>query len=111
MMASSTQKPTNDWWHREENVEQIKTNAEIDTKYKRLRQNSRIKLRFMKAGSELTTLKGLIHPESSFRLSWDFWVMLLVVYIALTTPIELAFTKSPFNILGLEVVINLFFVL
>jgi len=111
LMASSTQKPTNDWWHREENVEQIKTNAEIDTKYKRLRQNSRIKLRFMKAGSELTTLKGLIHPESSFRLSWDFWVMLLVVYIALTTPIELAFTKSPFNILGLEVVINLFFVL
>ena len=83
--------------------------AKADQRYKRLKRNSRIIIQITREnGAVLPPL--ILHPEAQWRAYWDIFMLLLVCYYALVTPINICFTNSPFDILLLEIIFNLFFI-
>jgi len=101
-------------WHQNKNgnaVETIRKQARLDKKIKRLRVRSRVMLRFNDRPEELIDIGNLIHPESTNKLKWDMFIMFLVFYYGFTTPVNIGFTKTPFDIFFLELVFNFFFVI
>eukprot|EP01084_Bolivina_argentea_P161689 281455_1 len=101
-------------WHREngepKDVNQILREAEADQQYKRLKRNSRIIIQ-LRRDTAAVLPRTIIHPETEWRSWWDVFMLILVSYYAIVTPINIAFTKSPFNILTLEIVFNTIFVI
>ncbi|ETO30479.1 voltage-gated ion channel superfamily [Reticulomyxa filosa] len=82
--------------------------AQTDQQYKRLKRNSRILIQF-KPNDEDTLPTGIINPELVWRMYWDLFMMILVLYYAIVTPINIAFPSSPFNGIQLEISLNCFF--
>lgn len=101
-------------WHRDggqpKDVRQILEEAEADQKYKKLKRNSRIIIQIQRSTAAVLP-RTLIHPETEWRSWWDMFMLLLVSYYAVVTPINIAFDKSPFNLMPLELLFNTFFVL
>jgi CRP-like cAMP-binding protein len=52
---------------------------------------------------------GLIMPESPFRVGWDMFMLLLIVYYAVSVPLTVGFNLNPINE-WMELVFNLFFI-
>eukprot|EP01083_Nonionella_stella_P013005 36732_1 len=106
-------KPGNNWHTQAEEPQdmgQILREAEADQQYKRLKRNSRIIIQIRRDTAAVLP-RTIIHPETEWRSWWDVFMMLLVSYYAIITPINIAFDKSPFNIISLEVTFNCFFVI
>ena len=47
-------------------------------------------------------------PESPFRVGWDMFMLVLIVYYAVSVPLTVGFNRDPFNEV-LELILNLFF--
>jgi CRP-like cAMP-binding protein len=52
---------------------------------------------------------GIIMPESPFRISWDMFMLVLIVYYAVTVPLTVGFNLEPWSE-WLELILNLFFI-
>ena len=35
--------------------------------------------------------KWIIYPENSYKLKWDFWIVLILFFVAITLPARIAF--------------------
>eukprot|EP01083_Nonionella_stella_P013006 36735_1 len=104
-------RPDNNWHNgaQPQDVNQILREAEADQKYKRLKRNSRIIIQIRRDTAAVLP-RTIIHPETEWRSWWDVFMLVLVSYYAIITPINIAFDKSPFNIITLEITFNCFFV-
>lgn len=60
-------------------------------------------------------LRWILLPNSRMRLAWDFFVLALVIYTAITLPLWLSFVDDDFDmpssLAGLELVMDVLFVL
>ena len=81
----------------------------IDEQFKSIKRNSRIIIQITRDNAAVLP-KLILHPETQSRAYWDVFMMLLVCYYALVTPINICFDESPFDVLELEVLFNCFFV-
>ena len=88
----------------------LRNEAEADRTMKKLRRNSRIIIQIHKDNAAILPMY-LIHPESHWRQLWDAFMLALVLYYAVITPINISYDNSPFNVLVLELVFNTFFIL
>ena len=104
------EKISNVFGGKELNTMQMRNMHEADTKFAQLKRNSRIIIQITRDNVAVLP-PFLLHPESTWRAYWDVFMLLLVCYYALVTPINISFDESPFDINSLEVVFNCCFIL
>ena len=75
-----------------------------------MRRHGRIIIQFNSKESVVLP-RGVIHPDKPWRAYFDLFMMLLVCYYAIVTPVNIAYENSPFDIFILEMIFNGFFVI
>eukprot|EP00493_Phyllostaurus_siculus_P027887 UN28235 len=80
-------------------------------KFHTVRRNSRVNIVFTDSRPKDAALKGLIHPDNKYRIWWDWLMMIMLFWILVVYPINLAFAKTLFQIEWLELLIDVTFLI
>ena len=62
--------------------------------------------------STLHSVSGVLNPDGRFRVSWDIFLSLLLVYLAVMVPIEIGFDPSlPIGLIAFNICLDFIFIL